>query len=419
VCCGLDVHKKIVAACLRVQEPGGRVRRERRRFGTTTDALLALLDWLQGAGCTLVVVESTGVYWKPIFNLLEGLEGLAVWVVNAAHAKAVPGRKTDATDAEWLAELGAHGLVRPSFIPARPQRELRELVRYRTSLLQERAAEVNRIQKVLEGANVKLGDVASDVMGVSGRSILAALAAGQTDPAALAGLAVGKLRAKRAALERALVGRVEPHQRFMLGEQLCHIDALEESIARVDAEVARRMQTPDTAGATPCEDAVRRLDTIPGVGRRTAEAIVAEVGVDMTRFPTAGHLASWAGMCPGNNESAGKRRSGKTRQGSPFLRAALAEAGWAAGRTKDTYLGTQFRRLAARRGRKRAVVAVGHSILVIAHHLLLDQRDYQDLGVNYFDQRDRAAVQQRLIRRLERLGLKVSVEPKESATHAA
>lgn len=412
-CCGLDVHKKEVVACLRSPGPDGRVRVEVRRFGTTTDALLAMVGWLAEAGCTHVAMESTGVYWKPVYNLLEGQ--IETWVVNAQHVKAVPGRKTDVKDAEWLAELLQHGLLRPSFVPDRTQRELRELVRYRTSLVRERAAEVNRIQKVLEGANIKLGSVVTDVLGVSGRAMVAALVDGQTDVTAVATLAVGQLRAKRADLERALTGRVGAHQRFMLTEQLCHVDFLDERIAALDAEVATRMASPGDDGTAPCEAAVQRLDTIPGVGRRTAETIVAEIGVDMGRFPTAGHLASWAGMCPGNDESAGKRRSGKTRQGSPALRAALTQAGWAAGRTQ-TYLGAQFRRLVKPKGKKRAIVAVGHSILVIAHHMLRDGTDYVDLGPTYFDQRNRDAVQRRLIRRLERLGNKVTVEP---LTHPA
>ena len=410
VCCGLDVHKKLVVACLRVQDGDGRAAQEVRRFETVTDALLGLRDWLAGAGCTLVVMEATGPYWKPVYNLLEGQDGLAVWVVNARHAHAVPGRKTDQNDACWLAELGAHGLVRPSFVPDRAQRELRELVRYRTSLLRERAAEVNRLQKVLEGANVKLASVVSDVTGVSARAMLAALVAGSADAAALADLAVGRLREKRDLLERALTGVVGDHQRFVLAEQLGHLDELDARTARLDAEVARRMAAPDAAGAAPFASAVRRLATIPGVGQRTAEAIVAEAGVDMARFPTARHLASWAGVCPGNDESAGKRRSGTTRKGSPFLRAALTQAAWAAGRTQ-TYLGAQFRRLATRRGKKRAVVAVGHSILVIAHHLIRDQTDYADLGPLYFDTRGKAALQRRLVARLERLGNKVTIEP--------
>lgn len=420
ICCGLDVHKKLVVACLRVQGPGGRATQEVRRFETMMDTLTELRDWVVEAGCTLAVVESTGPYWKPLYNLLEGV--VPLWVVNARHVKAVPGRKTDQNDACWLAELGAHGLVRPSFIPDRAQRELRELVRYRTSLLHERAAEVNRLQKVLEGANIKLASVVSDVTGVSARAMLAELVAGHTDAAQLAELAVGQLKAKRDLLERALHGVVGAHQRFVLAEQLSHIDELDARVARLDAEVARRMAPPAaTSGApadaadpdalAPFEDAVRRLDTIPGVGRRTAEAIVAEIGVDMSRFPTAAHLASWAGMCPGQNESAGKRRSGTTRPGSPFLRAALAEAAWAAARTRDSYLSAQFHRLGARRGKKRAIVAVGHSILTIAYHLLAEGTTYTELGGDYFTRRDPAARQRHLVRQLERLGLKVTVEP--------
>jgi len=410
ICCGLDVHKKLVVACLRVQEADGRARTEVRRFEAMTDALVELRGWLEEAGCTLAVVESTGPYWKPLYNLLEERAGLAVWVVNARHVKAVPGRKTDQNDACWLAELGAHGLVRPSFVPDRVQRELRELVRDRSSLLRERAAEVNRLQKVLEGANIKLASVLSDVTGVSARAMLAELVAGSTDAAALADLAIGQLRAKRDLLERALTGVVGAHQRFVLAEQLGHIDELDARVGRLDAEVAARMAAPDAAtGERPFEDAVRRLDTIPGVGRRTAEAIAAEVGVAMDRFPSARHLASWAGMCPGQHESAGKRRSGKTRPGSPFLRAALAEAAWAASRTKtETALRAQYRRLAARRGKKRAIVAVGHSILVCADHMLRDERDYADPGPAH---RDTDALQRRLVRGLERLGLKVTVEP--------
>lgn len=408
ICCGLDVHKKEVVACLRSPGPHGRVQTEVRRFGTMTNALLEMLDWLVKAECTHVAMESTGVYWKPVYNLLEDV--LTVWVVNAQHVKAVSGRKTDVKDAEWLAQLLQHGLLKPSFVPDRAQRELRELVRYRTSLLQERSAEVNRLQKVLEGANIKLGSALTDVMGVSGRAIVAALADGQSDAAALAALAVGQLRKKRAELERALTGRMQAHQCFMLTEQLCHIDFMDERIAALDAEVAARMATPAQDGTRPFEAAVERLDTIPGVGRRTAEAIVTEIGVDMSRFPTHRHLAAWAGMCPGNNESAGKHRSGRTRKGSPALRAALTQAGWAAGRTQS-YLGAQYRRLVKPKGRKRAVVAVGHSILVIAYHMIEDGTDYADLGPNYFDHRNRTALQTRLVRRLERLGCKVTIEP--------
>lgn len=400
-CCGLDVHKKTVVACLLTPGAKGKPQKEKRTFSTMTDDLLRMIDWLQAAGCTHIAMESTGVYWKPVYNLCEGF--FTLLVVNAQHIKAVPGRKTDMGDAEWIAELLQHGLLHPSFIPPASQRELRELTRYRTALIRERAAEVNRIQKVLEGANIKLGAVVSDVLGVSGRAMLEAIVGGSTNPAALAELAVGRLRDKRPQLERALSGRVKPHQRFLLAEQLCHLEALEELIERVSAEIAERVH--------PFEEDIARLDTIPGVGRRVAEALVAEIGTDMSRFPSAKHLASWAGMCPGNYESAGKRQKGKTRRGSPWLRAILAEAAWGASHSKKTYLAAQYHRLGARRGRNRAIVAVGHSILVAAYYILSRRQPYIELGDNYFDERERAALQVRLTRRLEKLGLKVTVEP--------
>jgi transposase len=404
-CCGIDVHKRTVVACLLVANSGGALSKEVRTFGTMTQDLLCLADWLTAAGCTHVAMESTGVYWKPVYNLLEG--SLEVFVVNARHIKAVPGRKTDVKDCEWIAELLRHGLLQPSFIPDRPQRELRELTRYRTSLIQERTAEVNRLQKVLEGANIKLAAVATDIMGTSGRAILAALVGGAGEATTLAQLARGRLREKIPQLEQALAGQFHTHQRFLVAQQLAHIDFLDEVIERVSAEVAERVR--------PFEEVVALLDTIPGVGRRTAEVLVAEIGVDMTRFPTAAHLAAWAGVAPGNNESAGKRRHAQTRKGSPWLRATLVEAAQAAGRTKSTYLGAQFRRLLPRKGKKRAAVAVGHSILVIAYHLLSKREPYHDLGVTYFDQRARQAVERRLVRRLEALGYTVSLQPPDSA----
>jgi transposase len=366
-----------------------------------TDELLALADWLEGSGVTHVAMESTGVYWKPLWNLME--DRFTLLLANAQHIKAVPGRKTDVRDCEWLADLLRHGLLKPSYVPDRSRRELRELVRYRTSLVHERTAEVNRLQKTLEGANLKLGDVTSVVVGVSGRAILQAIIGGEEDPAALAELARGRLRPKRAALERALSGRLAEHQRFMLAEQLCHIDALDKMLERVSAEIARRLE--------PTSAAMELLDGIPGIGRRIAEILIAEIGSDMTRFPTAAHLASWAGVCPGNNQSAGKRLGGKVRSGNRWLRTALVEAAQAAGRTRGTYLGAQFRRLMRRHGKQKAAMAVGHSILVIAWHLLTRSSEYQDLGPTYFDERDRRLVERTLVRRLEGLGYRVALTP--------
>jgi len=402
-CCGLDVHKKSVVACVLLSDPSGPPQREVRTFGTFTHEVLALADWLAEQQVTHIALESTGVYWKPIWNLLE--DRFALLLVNPRHIKAVPGRKTDVHDAEWLAELLRHGLLTPSFVPDRAQRELRELTRYRTSLINERSAAVNRLQKTLEGANIKLASVASDVLGVSSRQMLAAVVDGTTlEASALAELAHGQLRDKVPQLEHALSGRVGPHQRFLLAEQLAHIDALDASLERLSTEIAERMR--------PFDELIERLDAIPGIGRTIAEVLLAEIGADMTRFPTANHLVSWAGMCPGHNESAGKKRSGKTRKGSPWLRAALVQAAHAAARAKQTYLAAQYRRLTARRGTKKAAVAVGHSILVIVYHLLTDPDcPYFDLGATYFDQRDPGAVQRRLIHRLEALGYHVQVTP--------
>jgi transposase len=400
-CCGVDVHKREVVACVMTTDPDGTSRKTVRAFGTMTPDILALADWLAVHEVTHVAMESTGVYWKPIWNLLEGQVELLL--VNARHVKAVPGRKTDVRDCEWLADLLRHGLLTGSFVPDRPQRELRELTRYRTSLVHERTAAANRLQKTLEGANIKLASVATDILGTSGREILAALVAGQTDAADLAQLAQGRLREKLPQLERALVGCAGPHQRFLVAEQLAHVDFLDAAIARVNSELAERVH--------PDEDAITRLDTIPGVGRTVAETLVAEIGVDLTRFPSAKHLASWAGLCPGNHESAGKRRGGAIRKGSPWLRACLVQAAHAAARTKDTYLAAQYRRLAARRGRAKAAVAVAHSILIIVYHVLTEGTVYRDLGATYFDERDRQAVERRLVHRLQGLGYTVSLVP--------
>jgi transposase len=397
---GLDVHKKTVVAALIVQDAQGGWQQASQRFGTMTADLLALADWLTVHGVTHVAMESTGEYWKPVFNLLEA--DFEVLLVNAQHVSKVPGRKTDQSDAEWLAELLQHGLLKASFIPPVGQRELRELTRFRTSFVRERATLANRLQKVLESANIKLASVASDVLGVSGRAMLAAVIEGRATPEQMATLAKGRLRAKRDELAKALEGRVKPHHRFVLIELLCQIDSLDETIARFNEQIE--------AYSRPFETAVTLLDTIPGVARATAEAIVAEIGADMSRFPSADHLASWAGVAPGNHESAGKRRSGRTRQGNKPLGAVLNQAAHAAARTKNTYLAAQDHRLAARRGKKKAIVAVMHSILVMAYHMIQRQQPYQDLGGNYFDQRRPEATADRLVKRLQKLGYEVSLQ---------
>jgi len=396
-CAGCDVHKDGIT--VHVVVPEGQ---ETRTFGTTTSTLLILVEWLLERKVTHVAMESTGVYWKPVYNLLEAAD-LTVFVVNAAHMKAVPGRKTDVRDAVWICDLMRHGLLRPSFIPPRPQRELRELVRYRISLVEERADETNRIQKVLEGGNIKLGSVVSDILGKSGRAMLQAMAAGTTDPEILSGMAQGKLCAKREQLIQALRGRLNDHQQKMLRMQLDHIRSLDQLIEAVEAEVIVRL--------APCQKEIERLDTIPGVSQRTAEVILAEVGPDTTRFPSTAHVASWAGMCPGNNESAGKRRTGRTRKGNWVLRRTLTEAARAAAQTKNTYLGAAYRRIKVRRGGKRAAIAIGRKILEIAYVVLRDGVEYRDLGVNYYDERKKNAVMRNAIKRLEQLGYKVTVQP--------
>ncbi|MGC8605565.1 MAG: IS110 family transposase [Desulfomonilaceae bacterium] len=395
-CCGLDIHKKLVVGCSITPEG-----KEIKTFGTTTKEIFALLDWVTAKGCTHVAMESTGVYWKPIYNLLEQAD-ITPLVVNAAHIKAVPGRKTDVKDAEWIADLLRHGLLQGSYIPDRPQRELRELVRYRRSLVGERSREVQRIQKVLEGANIKLSSVATDVMGASGRAILHAIVNGLDDPETLATMAKGRLKRKHDQLVDSLEGLLNRHQRMMLDIQLRHIDSLDEAIASLNKEIEERMR--------PFEHEIELLDGIPGVGRQAAEGIIAEIGVDMSRFPSSAHLASWAGMAPGNNESAGKRRSGRTRKGNKSLRSTLTEAARAAAHTKGTYLSAQYHRIASRRGANRAAVAVGHSILVSVYHILRTGRSYRELGPDYFDQRRKNAIVNNMVKRLNSLGFKVTIE---------
>ena len=406
-CAGLDVHKKSITVCRIVPDGKAGWQKEIRKFGTMTDELLTLADWLSTGGITHVAMESTGVYWKPVFNILEG--NFDVSLVNAQHIKYVPGRKSDVNDAQWIAELLQHGLLKASFIPEVEQRDLRDLTRYRTKLVQTRSSEINRVQKVLEAANIKLGSVASKVLGVSGRDMLEQIIAGQDDPAVLAQLARGRLRDKIAELERALQGHVRETHRTLLKMHLEHIDELNRKIEALSEEIERLLTPFDPSNARD------RLTTIPGVSHRIAEVILAELGTDMSRFPTAAHAASWAGLAPGKNESAGKNRSGKTTQGNKYLKSALTQAAHAAGRSKDNYLNVQYRRLESRRGKKRAAVAVAHSILVIAYHLLKNGTVYTDLGADHFERRNEQQVQKQLVKRLERLGYKVTIEPLAAA----
>jgi transposase len=404
-CAGLDVHKDSMYVCVRRQEPGTRGAETIRVFGTMTPDLLALSDWLAEQGVSHVAMESTGVYWKPVYFLLAGRFELVL--ANALQLKRVPGRKTDVQDCAWIAKLLAHGLIAPSFVPPEPQRDLRELTRQRVKLVGQKATVSNRIQKVLEDANLKLGSVVADVLGKSGRAMLRALIAGQTDPAALAELALGRLRQQIPRLRPALTGRVTEHHRFLLQLLLDEVEMVEQLLGRLEERIG--------AVLAPFFEAVRRLMTIPGVNQRVAEVVVAEVGPDVGPFPSEEHLASWAGICPGNYESAGKRQGGKTPKGNRWLKRALVQAAWAASRTKGTYLSAYYRRLAARRGRKRALVALGHVLLGIMYHLLRRGTDYVDPGGDYFERRDRDRLTHRLVRRLEGLGLKVTLEPQAQA----
>lgn len=436
-CAGCDIHKKTVKVCLLIRQENGQRHKEFRTYGTTTEELFKLVDWLKEQGCTHVAMEGTGVYWKPVYNLLEG--NFELLVVNAQHIKAVPGRKTDTKDAEWIADLLQHGLLKASFIPSAPQRELRELTRYRVCLTEERTREVNRVQKTLEDTNLKLGDVVSDIMGKAARMILSAIADGETDPVRLANFAVGRVRATQGQLVAALTGHIDDHHRFLLREHLTQIEHLESAIERVTAEIARRFAPPpppEGKEATtlkkepeqaplPSEEpetsplkapltwaeAMILLCSIPGISERAAYAILAEIGINMRQFPTAGHLASWASVCPGNHESGGKRLSGKTRQGNPWLRRILIQSAHCAARQKHSYLAAQYRRIAARRGAQRAAMAVAHSILVIIYHLLSERIPYEEKGEAFFDEQDRQRTEKRLVRQLERLGHQVTLQP--------
>jgi transposase len=398
-CAGLDVHQKTVVACVRLVGPSG-VTHDVRSFGTSTRELLELADWLASHRCTHVAMESTGVYWKPVWHVLEG--NVELLLANAMHIRNIPGRKSDVNDATWIADLLAHGLIRSSFVPPAPIHELRDLTRTRKQLVREVAQHTQRLQKVLEDANLKLAAVVSNILGVSGRAILAAVVSGETDPERLAELARGRLKASRTALVDALHGRITDHHRFMLQLHLGQIDALEQAVREVEARIGDRLG--------PFRAAVQHLTTMPGVSDTVARVIVAEIGTDMARFPTPGHLVSWAGLCPRLHESAGKRLSTRTRPGAPWLKTTLVQAAWAAVRHPG-YLQAQFLRLKSRRGPKKAILAVAASMLCAAYHIIRDARPYHDLGADHFTRHDRAAIARRLIRRLNNLGLEVEVKP--------
>jgi transposase len=395
--CGLDVHKANVVACVMV--PG---HQRVRTFSSTTGGLLSLLDWLRREQVTALAMESTGSYWKPVWNLLEG-QGIELTLANAHHVKAVPGRKTDVKDAEWLADLLKHGLIRASRVFERPMRELQECVRYRTRVVEARADEVRRVQKVLEGGNIKLSQVASDVMGVSGRAMLSALAEGEEDPERLAALAQGRLKSKNQELRQALLGRMGPHQRFMLRELLDHIEFLDQKIERLNAEIDDRMR--------PFEAAVQMLDEIPGIGRTVAQQIISETGTDMSHWANHRAFASWAGLSPGNNQSAGKRRSASIGHGRQSLRGPLVEAAWALTRVRNTRFAAMFHRIKQKRGSKRAIIAVAHALLVTIFHMLKEGAHYQDLGPHYLAQHDPQSILDHHVRALQRQGYSVTLTP--------
>jgi transposase len=395
-CAGLDIHKKTVVACV-LTGSGKQI----RTYGTMTRQLEALADWLAAEQVSHVAMESTGVYWKPVYNLLEN-RGLELLVVNARHIKNVPGRKTDVKDAEWIADLLRHGLLRASFIPGRDERELRELVRYRRTVIEQRAHDVQRIQKVLEGANIKLSDVASDIMGASGRAMLERLIEGEDDPVALSQLAQKGLRKKQDQLQQALAGSIGAHQRAMLRHLLDHVKFLERQIEELDGQIQERTR--------PFEQVIDHLDAIWGLGRRSVEEILAEIGVDMSRWPTHRHIASWAKISPGNHESAGKRYSGRTGMGNRWLRAILVEAARNVSRNPHSYYAALYHRLSQRRGKKRAMVAVAHSLLVAIYHMIKDGTLHHDLGSDHFERLDRGQIARRAIRRLERLGYQVTIQ---------
>lgn len=415
-CAGLDVHKDSVVACVRLTD-GGKVTCEVKSFETTTTGLLALLAWLTEFRCTHVAMEATGIYWRPVWNILS--DGpFELILANAAHIKSVPGRKTDVNDATWIADLLAHGLIRSSFVPEPVVQDLRGLLRTRKQLVREQSSHIQRVQKTLEDANIKLDSVITDIVGVSGRAMLAAMIDGVTDPAQLVALAHRRLKAPKERLLEALRGRVTNHHRFLLRLHLDQIDALDIGIKSIDQEVDRVVAEMDAAveaGQAPFRALILLLITIPGVGPLAARTILAEIGCDMTRFPTVGHLLSWAGLCPRNNESAGKHRTTRLRKGDPWLKTMLVQCAWAASRKKDSYLKSQFHRLRGRHGPKKAICAVAASILTAIYHMLKNGTEYHDLGANYLDRRSPQIVAKRLIAQLANLGVNVQIIPQAEA----
>lgn len=402
LCAGLDVHKDSLTACVRRQMANGEADTQVRTFRTTTEQLLDLSEWLSTEGCTHIALESTGVYWKPVWHILSDGE-FELILANAAHVKNVPGRKTDTNDALWLSDLMAHGLIRPSFVPDQPTQQMRDLLRTRKQMVRERASHTQRIQKTLEDANIKLDSVVTDILGLSGRRMIQALIDGQTMPQALAALAHRQLRATSDQLEAALRGRVTRHHRFLLKLHLDHIDALDAAIAAIDGEV--------NANVEPFRAAIELLNSIPGFSQLAAQVVVAEIGTDMSRFPTAAHLVSWAGLCPRNDQSAGKRRSTRLKKGAPWLKTTLVQCAWAASRTKGSYFQAQYHRLRARRGSKKAICAVAGALLTTVYHMLKNGTLYQDLGAEHFDRRAKQHKVSMLLHRLQNLGYNVQIEP--------
>lgn len=395
-CCGLDVHKKIIVACIISNG-----KKTLKTFGTMTEDILELVEWIKFYHCEMVAMESTGVFWKPIYNLFE-LNSIPAIVVNAKHMKAVPGRKTDVKDSEWIADLLKHGLLNASYIPSREQRELRELVRYRRSIIEERSREISRIQKILEGANIKLSSVATNVLGVTGRAIIEKLISGDIDDETVEKLAKKALRKKVPELQKSVKGLMGNHQKILLSAQLDHYDFLCLQIEKLSKEISNRLKYS--------EEEIELIDSIPGVGRRSAEEIVAEIGTDMSRFSTKNHISSWAGLCPGNNESAGKKKSGKSREGNKYLRACLVECAWANSRNKNTYFYSLYHRISSRKGKNRASIAVAHSLLVVIYQMLKEKKTYNELGPDYFDNLNKNTKVKNLTKRIEALGYTVTIQ---------